>query len=276
LKTPRLKRATLPDNRRVWCVDGNEVRGVPAEIPGYFRHGIAVAPGDVVLDVGANIGLFALDVAARGALVHAFEPMPATFSALEANARDFGGSGRIETHNLALGKAVGSANFAYFPLLSAISTQKTHSIHHHAREVVGRVFGDAHLTPRAAWFRRSHPRLRWLWIEMCVRLIFRSKPVTCEVETVSRMLEKLPIERVSLLKIDVEGAEWDVLQGISDADWPRIEQIAAEVHDENGRLKQFCELLEARGFEVHHEPDPVAAQWEAHMVWARRVGETDR
>ncbi|MBW3635963.1 MAG: FkbM family methyltransferase [Armatimonadetes bacterium] len=271
MKKPRLKHAALPDGRKVWCVHIHELRGVPEEIPGYWQHGVSVAPSDIVLDVGANVGLFALDAAARGAQVHAFEPMPATFAALQANSRSFEGKeGRIETHNLALGEAPQTAQFTYFPHLSAISTRHSHAIHHNARAVVTRVFDDPSLTPRAGWFRRAPRALRFLCVEACARILFSSRPVSCQIETVSRMLTQLNVERVALLKIDVEGAEWDVLQGIQAADCPRIEQIVAEVHNEDGRLEAVCNLLRERGFTVSHEPVPVAADWDTHMVWARR------
>ena len=50
---------------------------------------------------------------------------------------------------------------------------------------------------------------------------------------------------VSLLKIDVERAELDVLEGIAEQDWPRIQQVSAEVHDWKGRKAQVERLLRA-------------------------------
>ena len=50
-----------------------------------------VAPGDTVLDVGANVGAFALHVAKAcdGNLrILALEPSPDTFAALAANSKD--------------------------------------------------------------------------------------------------------------------------------------------------------------------------------------------
>lgn len=41
-----------------------------------------VGPGDTVVDIGANIGLYSMAAAARGASVHAFEPVPATVARL--------------------------------------------------------------------------------------------------------------------------------------------------------------------------------------------------
>jgi FkbM family methyltransferase len=44
-----------------------------------------VRPDDVVIDIGANVGLYSLAAAAKGAQVHAFEPVPATAARLEAS-----------------------------------------------------------------------------------------------------------------------------------------------------------------------------------------------
>ena len=42
---------------------------------------------------------------------------------------------------------------------------------------------------------------------------------------------------MDLLKIDVERAEKEVLQGILPSDWPKIRQVAMEVHDVDGGLQ---------------------------------------
>ncbi len=54
----------------------------------YFQHGIALAEGDTVIDVGANIGIFAAQAArlvSSSGTVIACEPLPATFAALHHN-----------------------------------------------------------------------------------------------------------------------------------------------------------------------------------------------
>lgn len=59
------------------------VRGV------YSPPGLAVEPGDVVVDVGANIGVFSIEAVRRGAaVVHACEPGPETAEFLKRNAKE--------------------------------------------------------------------------------------------------------------------------------------------------------------------------------------------
>ena len=41
------------------------------------------------------------------------------------------------------------------------------------------------------------------------------------------------MERIDLLKVDVEGAEMDVLAGIDDCHWPLVQQLCMEVEVAN-------------------------------------------
>ncbi len=270
MKKTRLKRVALPDGRRVWCVHRDEVRGVHAQAQGYFAHGLEIRPDDVVFDVGANIGLFALEAAQMGAKVHAFEPMPATFAALRANAKALG-KGKIEVHPLALGERSETATFTYFRFLSALSTRFPAETRRNARVAVESVFDNPQLTPRCGWFRRAPRSLRAVFLAVLCRILFASRTVTCPVEPLSAQLRKLAVSRLDVLKIDVEGAEMDVLAGIDRADWPKITQIVAEVHDENGRLDAMRKLLQHHGLsQIWTEREPEAGQFEVYLLWARR------
>ena len=88
----------------------------------YFVHGFRddpafqlarrlVRPGDTVLDVGANVGLWLMGVARAAGpdgAVHAFEPLPANFARLAANVRR-NGLGWVRCHPLAVADEVGEA-----------------------------------------------------------------------------------------------------------------------------------------------------------------------
>jgi FkbM family methyltransferase len=66
---------------------------------------------DWLLDVGANLGIYAIAAARRGARVIAFEPFGAARATLEANARLNQVAGRIEVESLALAHFNGRAPF---------------------------------------------------------------------------------------------------------------------------------------------------------------------
>ena len=49
--------------------------------------------------------------------------------------------------------------------------------------------------------------------------------------------------------MDVEGAELEVLRGIRAEDWPKLQSMVLEVHDEHGRLQAMLDLLARHGFD---------------------------
>ena len=68
----------------------------------------AIRPGDCVWDVGANLGLYTerfADQAGPTGIVHAFEPAPSCFAALQARTKNLP---NVVRHELALGRAEAS------------------------------------------------------------------------------------------------------------------------------------------------------------------------
>jgi FkbM family methyltransferase len=58
---------------------------------------------------------------------------------------------------------------------------------------------------------------------------------------------------IDLLKIDVEGAELEVMEGLGTSDWQRMRQCVPEVQDFDGRLDGVLGILDAQGFTVTTE-----------------------
>jgi len=73
-----------------------------------------VRPGDTVVDLGANVGWFAVQAVLAGATVHAFEPVPAIADICERNLRraEAVSKGRGIVHRAAAGAEPGSARIA--------------------------------------------------------------------------------------------------------------------------------------------------------------------
>jgi len=74
--------------------------------------------------------------------------------------------------------------------------------------------------------------------------------------SVSDIIQDNQIDKIDLLKIDAEKSELDIIQGIDDRDWPKIDQIVIEIHDRTGEaVKRIEKLLSERGYRcaVEHE-----------------------
>ena len=87
--------------------------------------------------------------------------------------------------------------------------------------------------------------------------------------TLDKIIGDNGVERVSMLKLDCEGAEYDILKGASDDSFEKIEKICMEYHTGTGDSGMLDELrgdLARRGFrlEVVHISD------ETGMIFASR------
>jgi hypothetical protein len=80
-------------------------------------------------------------------------------------------------------------------------------------------------------------------------LVKGKKQVNCQLRTISSFIEEYQLEKIDLLKIDCEGAEWSVLQGVEELHWPKIRSLVIEVHDADGRLDQVKNFLTTKGFD---------------------------
>ena len=71
---------------------------------------------------------------------------------------------------------------------------------------------------------------------------------------------------VSLLKIDVEGGEAQVLMGIDDCDWSSIHQVAMEIHSDE-LLAECLLLIKPHYSRVWHQRQAIPGH---HMLYAAR------
>ncbi|HWM91854.1 MAG TPA: amino acid adenylation domain-containing protein [Thermoanaerobaculia bacterium] len=221
----------------------------------YLRHGIGLRDGDCVFDVGANIGLFSLFAGREAAVrIHAFEPIPPVFETLRVNAALHGLDVRL--HDCGLAEQSGSAELTYYPHASLISGRFADAAEE--REVVrGFLLGqDAGLSERQ--------------IEELLDERLQAERHTCHLRTLSEVIAEEGIERIDLLKVDVEKSELEVLHGLREEDWPRVRQVVVEVHDIEGRLEQALDLLRKHGFEVAVEQDRMLTRTGLYNLYARR------
>jgi amino acid adenylation domain-containing protein/FkbM family methyltransferase len=224
----------------------------------YLRHGVELHPGDCVLDVGANIGMFTLFVGRTcpGARVYAFEPVPQLFELLRANAEIHGVEAR--PFLCGLGEKEGHVAFTYYPHVSIVSGRYADA--EQEREVL------------AAYERgRTAEEGSEALLDELLADRMAAEVIDCELRTLSGVLRDEGIEKVDLLKIDVEKSEKDVLDGIAEEDWAKIRQVVIEVHDLDGRIAWVSELLAGKGYEVAVEQEAELQSTPIATVYAVRT-----
>ncbi|WP_369030463.1 FkbM family methyltransferase [Streptomyces adonidis] len=216
----------------------------------YLRNMDPIRPDGLVIDAGANIGLFALFIKRRhpGVRVLAIEPIPDNVRALHAN---------IELHGLqgvtvcpkGLSDESGLREFYYFPSMPGNSTTQL------AEKLRDRETMTTYAERRVA------------------EEVFQHETVSVQVARLSEILSGVePSDEVDLLKMDIEGDEVSALRGIDDADWARIRQVVLEVHAARNQLPSVLELLTAQGFTPEVEtPADIPDGLDNKIVHARRV-----
>jgi len=269
----KLRRVKLEDGTPFWCLRPGEIRVIQASVDDYFRHGIAVADGDTVFDVGANVGLFAHAVRrmARGLSIYSFEPIPDVYAALAANADDCG-QGRWVALPYGLGRRHETATFRYNFRASFFSSAYPDNSPEQRRLWRETLLADRSRFPWSIrWITWLPAFLRNPLLDAGIRKVLKGRKVACELRALSDVMREHRLPRIDLLKIDVEKGEADVLAGISDEDWPRIRQVVVEVHDlQDRRVAAVAALLRRHGFDVAVDQEAILRATDIFNVYAVR------
>src|SRR6185503_1508692 len=239
----------------------------------YLKQGVSLPEHACIFDVGANIGLFTLFVAERcpDARIYAFEPLAPIFDVLRINSKLSGAN--IKLFPIGLSNVEKSETFTYYPQYPSRSGLTA--------------YADA--TDEVAVIKKFLANKQESGVaEIGVMLAeaddlfggyFNGEVLECRVRRLSDVMREEKIDRIDLLKIDVQRAEFDVLQGIDDDDWTRIQQVVMEVHDASGtdtdgRVRNIVSLLEKHGFQTTVEQDALLRNTDRYNVYALRPTQT--
>lgn len=175
-----------------------------------------VRPGDVVLDVGANVGAYSF-VADRatsgGCRIYAFEPSFSTFAQLSRNVALNGAEGRVIPIPLALSDHNGLVTFHYSSLASGTALHALGEPVDHKGQPFVAAFAQPVMTRRMDDF-----------------------------------IADLPGVAPNHLKLDVDGAELKVLHGAARTlANPALRTVLVEVEPGLPEFAAIVALLEARG-----------------------------
>lgn len=207
--------------------------------------------GMTVLDAGANVGGTTLWVhrSCRPARIVSVEPIPPTFGRLSRTVRANGIDAVLV--NAGLSDAPGEAEFTYYPALTGLS---------------GRYADPEADRKRAAVLL---PDAESADVEDFLADQYRNERFSCRLTTLHELMAEHRLEDIGLLKVDVERAELDVLAGLDESDWQRVQQVAVEIEGD-GRRDEVLAVLERNGFET--DTRTILDELEVGIVYGRRPG----
>ena len=257
----------LPDGAPVAHLNRNETDYIYNEIfvlQAYLRHGVTINDGDCIIDAGSNIGMFTVFASrlARNLRITSFEPNPSAYACLKANAEAWGSG--VKCLPLGLSSENRTADLTFFEGLSLLSGI-------YADAEVEREMVKKYVFNLDSESRNDQQMAAEVSALIEGRLHARTESV--QLRTLSSIIEEEGIDRIDLLKVNVEKSELDVLRGLGPADWPKIRQLVIEV-DLEEHLEPITTLLEKQGYEIFVEQDPLLRKTELCYVYAIRPSAT--
>ncbi|HYF89690.1 FkbM family methyltransferase [Azospirillum sp.] len=248
----------VPTGHRISSINVNETTYQFKEIFEdriYVDEDIVYPEDAVVVDVGANIGLFSLFVSTYipKAKVYAFEPLTPIRRRLELNMGRYAANVSIFPYGLS--DTEREETFTYYPGYSMMSSQQAYADASGERNVI-----KSYLTKAA----ESGDQSAALLVDNLDEVLegrFDAEYHPCRLRRLSDVIDEAGIERIDVLKIDVQRAELDVLRGIQPRHFGMINAISMELHDDpggmtGGRRAEITALLEQAGFVVKAQQDP--------------------
>jgi nonribosomal peptide synthetase DhbF len=233
-----IQKIAHPAIGEIYCLNEAEARGTLHEICTdklYFQEGVSILPGDIVFDVGANIGVFTLFAAKQGAQIYAYEPIPPTFEVLQHNIHLHGFDNIAQARNIGLSNRTEEKLMFHYPEWSvcdswivqddwiALMTENWED----ALDLFQIADPDRYKAIRSL---ESKSLQKDAIREIIERAAASQVRIECKFDTLSGVIAQENIQSIGLLKLDAEFADWEILNGVKAEDWNRIRQVAMEVH----------------------------------------------
>lgn len=201
----------------------------------YSKEGFEIQETDTVIDIGGHIGVFAVFAAnlARKGHVYSFEPFKENYDLLRKNValNEFQ---NVTMENLAIGKENGQFRFYIRPKKlkkgEVAYNSGGHSFH-----------------------------------------LIKDSDTYIDVQTKSfdTIVENYKFDKIDFLKIDCEGAEFDILFNASEETLKKVSKITMECHPfEDNTKDDMVEFLEKNGFKCIVEKD---GKYDLYLIHATRA-----
>lgn len=190
----------------------------------YRRKGFEIKNDDVIIDIGAHIGLFTTYVSqyCKRGRIFSYEPIKENFELLNENIRS-NNLMNVNSNNIAISDKNGIRKI----FLS--NDESGHSFYAN---------GD--------------------------------KYVEVNTITLNEIIEQNDIQKCNFLKLDCEGAEFEILKGLSEKHYDKIEKICLEYHLNSNDSKKLIEL-KSKLKKMHYLIRDIPATPEMGILFAKKI-----
>ncbi|HKP44990.1 MAG TPA: FkbM family methyltransferase [Pyrinomonadaceae bacterium] len=187
---------------------------------------VAMKPGETALDLGANFGLYSYHLGKIAGKVYAFEPVPFTFETLSLVARLLRFR-NVELIEKGCAEQAGKISFEV-----PVQTSGAYAA------------GQAYIGGRRDDREGKEQQVRWAG----------TKQVECEVVKLDEFLPR--IDRLSLIKCDIEGAELFAFRGAQKMIAKHLPSVICEINPWflegfNIRLEELLSFFTEQGYGLY-------------------------
>ena len=182
-----------------------------------------------ILDIGAHIGIFSLyaSILNPNAKIIALEPEPDNFKLLKENLK--------QNHC----KNILTKQMALIP---------SRHPERNPSDNEGEVEGSPTLTTKLYLSEDNHTH----------STLRQDSGQTIEVPatTLEKLITKNKLNKIGLLKMDIEGAEFSIIRNTTQDTWNKIQYIVVEYHEsEKNKRADLENIIRSHGFSVEHFPN---------------------
>ncbi|KTC88421.1 FkbM family methyltransferase [Legionella cincinnatiensis] len=246
----------------------------------YLLDFLSLNPGAIIVDVGANIGifsLFALQHCNYNAEIYGFEPIPTTFSCLQKNLECF--KNKVHLYNTGISDVAQDCEAAFTLFGESVGTA-TYRPQDKLISNFQPLLDYNTLLKLLPWQNKFlYYQLKWLpffrnyFIKKNYKKQTRITQITCKLTSLGHFIEQHQIRHIDFLKVDVEGAEIDVIKSIKPKQFSIINQISIEVHNIENRVEKLNSYLQKQGYITLVDRNPILADlgYNHHMIYAKMV-----
>ncbi len=252
----------LPNGSEIFSLNDNETQYLYGEIferREYLPRG-EMSEQPVVVDLGANIGMFSLFAINEWhpSRIIAVEPMAELRNVLSMNLSKFP---EAQIAPVAAGRIRESSVFTYYPGFSIMSGRYCDA----TRDLET---AKAIARQKARTLPRDEQEVYEETLEFMLPPLFTAIPEQVDVWPLSQIIQEYRLAEIDLLKVDVEGSEVEVLEGIGSQDWSNIRNIIIEVDAEVVDLEKILEMLADRGMTYDSSQQVEYSETGLHIIYA--------